>query len=343
MTTDDNPDGQEEELLEALSATAEGDDAPKTTEAEGEEPATAEGETPPESEEESSDRVVLDYLKELTGEDLSGQFANDAEFLKSHVELRKAIGRKDEDAAIGKWLKQNIGGREQEFQEWLAGQGTNGRAKPAGAKDDDDEPPTLERLQFLRSQVVEKDGEVVPAPGAPRDAVDQLQRATTAYQRNVDQAARLPKTVKALQAQNERMAAELESLKTNLGQRDQQLAAHSEMRSWAAQNKDWLHDGGNLDGALTEHGRKVVAFYEDPENAGLAPVRRLELAKQLVLAGQPKAKPKAKPSAASLRRAPVAVPQLAGLDALIAKMNQKENPLDVVDAMMQGALSGEED
>ena len=134
-------------------------------------------ETPPEetpAEETSTEEAspsLFDRVKQISGLDLSGKYADEDEALRGLAEAARLVGIRNEKSELFDQLNEAIKGREQEFQEWLAGE----EAKAAPVVTDNGElPRSVDEYRLLQAQLFDERGQ--PRKDADPAAVRKVQQ-----------------------------------------------------------------------------------------------------------------------------------------------------------------------
>ncbi|MHC4177852.1 MAG: hypothetical protein ACYSWU_10115 [Planctomycetota bacterium] len=246
-------------------------------------------------EEEHDPKAIAKLFDETFGRQEAGKFSNDMEFLRGYDELLAMRGRKDEDASLGKQVRERLG---QEPDELLAllSNGNKASAKPAE-----------DSLDFDQSWIqTDEKGKITPAPGAPPDTMDRH----AAWTRDVQAFTKNPKAYI-----REQTAALVEKLEKRLDDTDQQIVQRqqeSALDSWCEGHRKELYLDGDPDNGLTTHGKELselAAEFIDPAKHDVT--KALDKLWGTVLKGAPKPSKRSIPGRAKRKPAVATRPSTA--------------------------------
>jgi hypothetical protein len=284
---------------------------------------------------ENADADFFSSIKENYGEDLAEKYGSADEALRGLIEASHTVGRRDEDAAYGRAMRQMISGREQQFAAVLAGQTAPQQTAPAKAgtkqREFSEFPADADSWRY---QITTNDkGEYVPAPGAPATVVQDYREYVAAKERAVNELLRNSSQFKELPS---RVSQEIEQIKGHLAGNAQAEAVRSVQNQYV--NALFVNGevNANGEGVLTADGRKVEQAYirlsNDPNLQAASQAYLLQTAIEKVLGPQPdKRKGTAIPSARAVRTPGVAVAGKKTYRNLEDELNDRiaQNPDDL--------------
>jgi hypothetical protein len=176
------------------------------------------------------DRAILTRLAKEEGLDLRSQYRTDAEFLRGHKELRTALSKRDEDAAIGKLMR----GREQDVLEFFKSK--QQPVQPANGKAQDN--PPWDGYKLLEARVID------PTTGQPRagarpEDVQKYQSINDGLLKAAYQMAYHPKEYLA-EIVKEQVAQARQDWDRELAGRASQQTENQMLATFEDQHKDWM-------------------------------------------------------------------------------------------------------
>jgi len=152
---------------------------------------------PPPSAPPPEDSQWLKQFQARTGVDLSGKYANDEAAQHGIANLVKLMGVRDQDAQIGRMLRDNPAGVYQYLQQQFGPPPQQPQQQQPEPTPPKEEPSLREEMETWENQVVEKQhpetGQryLEPAPGAPPDAVQRYHAAQRKFREALYQAAEM--------------------------------------------------------------------------------------------------------------------------------------------------------
>lgn len=230
------------------------------------------GEETPEGEEADGDGAEetptrwMQWLKEATGEDLTGQYKSDTEAIMGLLEARRTIGRRDEDAQLGRKARE----RWDEFTKYLESQEQKQKAPQTP-----DAPPFASHDEYMLALArVYDDGGNVKA-NAPPELVRKVDQVREQMQRRIFDLAVRPDNL--FQPVLEKQNQQLQQLLT---QREQQNAAAYQdqvgVQEFEKQHAGWIFANKQNDAAgLTAAGQRLLQHFRATE--GKIPTQTLRL------------------------------------------------------------------
>ncbi len=253
-----------------------------------------------EASEEPREQDILAYMKDVDpGLDLA-KYKNDEAFLKGAGEAMRALGRREEDAQLGKQVRGVLGDQPDQLQALLEGQVPT---TPAIKEPENGKPET--RPEWNPAWVTQnKEGQLVPAMGAPKDIEEKYQRYTSWKDQRVHELVTDPEKFfgAAMDKRDEtieeksRAAAQAE-----VTQHQQSL----DMQALAEKHRNLLHVDGDPEKGASAEGHRVADLYVKWEKKIPNDLDRLEFAINEVRHGQPKPPPR-RPRGKAVRQAGVA-------------------------------------
>ncbi len=248
---------------EAATDTPSGDSAP-----DGVQDETAEGQSSDGSEEPSDDgrpKQLIQWMKDRLGADYAEKYQDDLELLRGLDNAVRLIGQRNEDAQLGRMLREDPEGALRYLRE-VAGvplDGAGGQQPQAAAADRQAQQQQAEALGAPRWDPKWEylfDAEGKPRPDADPAEVRKAQKWATDFRRWQIEFAQNPES--KLAPLVEQKAREI--LQQELGAFTYQMNDQMKAQQFVDQNKEWLFEGGQVGGNLTEAGK---LFYEGLQEA----------------------------------------------------------------------------
>jgi len=222
---------------------------------------------------------VTKYYDETQGSRKAEVFKDDENFFRWVREMEASQGRRDEDAILGKQIRERLSGNPELLDGILGGK--NGQA----AKASDEEP------EFDTAWVTtDAQGRVIPAPGAPPDAM----RKHAAWQRKIQRFAANPEKFveEAVAKRLEQFEARFQQTEEKL-QRQQQEAA---LGQWLGANSQALYLEGDYRKGMTRPGKQTTELAQAiAERGGEVDMELLDKILKLAVASGPKPAPRKVP------------------------------------------------
>jgi hypothetical protein len=254
-------------------------------------------------------------IKDTYGVDLESKYADSDSALKGLVEAYKTVGRKNEDAELGRWLRQQ---GVEPSQIAAAIQSIRGQ-QPQQAQQPQQNPQAAGDFFDPRWITTDQKGQVIPTSLAPSDIEQRYARhIATQTQRllNLDQEI------------ERRVAEAIAKAKPEIGQealsaterRMREEREGAEAREWAQRNRDLLWVNGQVGGNMTP----LAATIEDKMrhiDPNMPWAERLDLAKSWAIAERkPEPQKRQVPVTAKRQQAPAAQPAKKITEAEFEKM-----------------------
>lgn len=234
---------------------------------------------------------VAKFYDEVHGHQDAKRFRNDLEWFRYVDEMQRLLGQRNEDAVLGKKLREQLDGREVDVAALLAGQ-----TKAAEPADDHWDPSWL---------AIGEDGTLRPAMGAPKDVLQRYVKRLNSVLADPGKhfGSEAAQRIKDLEEQSK-------ATKTEMAQKE----AQSQVEVLCSRHSNLLYVGGDPEQGMTAIGNEIAAevrdAVEEAKRAGLEPdavaaqgqavlKRSLRLAAKI----QPKQTP-AKPPSKRARREP---------------------------------------
>lgn len=277
-------------------------------------------ETPPEetpAEETSNEEAspsLFDRVKQISGLDLSGKYADEDEALRGLAEAARLVGIRNEKSELFDQLNEAIKGREQEFQEWLAGE----EAKAAPVVTDNGElPRSVDEYRLLQAQLFDERGQ--PRKDADPAAVRKVQQMNRRLQEVAYKLAVAPEEF--LKPYIEPLKEEI--LKTTVQSSQQTIAqqrAMAEMEAITKEHADALYVGGDQNKPSPFFHKVAEKIRTLVEATGVEPnPKTYRLAIQMAQGETATPQPTRKPGKAAMRQPAVAAPTRDAGDELEKK------------------------
>jgi hypothetical protein len=277
-------------------------------------------ETPPEetpAEETSTEEAspsLFDRVKQISGLDLSGKYADEDEALRGLAEAARLVGIRNEKSELFDQLNEAIKGREQEFQEWLAGE----EAKAAPVVTDNGElPRSVDEYRLLQAQLFDERGQ--PRKDADPAAVRKVQQMNRRLQEVAYKLAVAPEEF--LKPYIEPLKEEI--LKTSVQSSQQTIAqqrAMAEMEAITKEHADALYVGGDQNKPSPFFHKVAEKIRTLVEATGVEPnPKTYRLAIQMAQGETATPQPTRKPGKAAMRQPAVAAPTRDAGDELEKK------------------------
>ena len=239
---------------------------------------------------------IAKFYDEVHGRRDAEKFKNDMEWLQHVDQMQQLLGQRNEDAVLGKKLREQLDGREIDVAAMLAGQ-----AKPAEAADGAPEwnPAWLS---------VGEDGKLQPALGAPKDVLERYARYSQWAQGRLH--SMLTEPEKFLETATAKRFKDLEdqtkATKTEMAEQE----ARTQVEALCSQHCNLLYVGGDPEQGMTAVGNEILAEVNDAveeakrankDRAAVAAQGQAVLKRSLRLAS--KIQPKNKPGKPASKRA----------------------------------------
>lgn len=277
-------------------------------------------ETPPEetpAEETSTEEAspsLFDRVKQISGLDLSGKYADEEEALRGLAEAARLVGIRNEKSELFDQLNEAIKGREQEFQEWLAGEET--KAAPV-VTDSGELPRSVDEYRLLQAQLFDERGQ--PRKDADPAAVRKVQQMNRRLQEVAYKLAVAPEEF--LKPHIEAIKEDL--LKTTVQTSQQTIAqqrAMAEMEAITKEHADALYVGGDQNKPSPFFYKVAEKIRTLVEATGVEPnPKTYRLAIQMAQGETATPQPTRKPGKAAMRQPAVAAPTRDAGDELEKK------------------------
>lgn len=306
---------------------------PEADPVEAQEPEAADDAAEPEAEpdgEPSDDQWVAETGKRF-GIDLSKYKTRD-DAIAGLVQAAKTVGARDEYAQLGRAIYERYAERPDELRAIVAGQQPQ-QQQPAVDPSAVQLPKSYEEVELLKSQVrVNDEGEMVPAPGAPKDAVVRYQ----AYTREMARKLHDLTTMRPEEFRSKYLGIDPAA---QAQQFQQQLAAIESRRAeqdWIGRHATDLYVEGTPEKGMTPLGAKAAELYG--RVAGANEVERMENALYFAKLEMPKAAPR-KPSQAARHR-PAVAPAPATPQSIRERIEKAPTRKDAQKAALAAMLEG---
>lgn len=265
---DDVPEGNEEEESDEVSSGVDGGG---------------------ECEECGHSTQLIDFIRQEFGEDLS-QYKDDYELLRGLLNAKKAVGRKDDDARVAKMLRDMYG--DEFVNALISGQIPIGQAQQhmqqaqQAAKEQvkvEDEHPLYSEAEFdekwLTMVTRDEDGNLIPAPGAPKDIVDKILNFARTREGRINEFVKNPRRFIREAIGREIIAEAIAAVRSHLSEAIGQTADQLKFQEFAQKHKEMLFVGGDPTADLTEFGEEVLDKASQLMKEGItSEARAIELA-----------------------------------------------------------------
>ncbi len=321
--------------------------SPASTEEPGSEPVEPSTEVPPEpsTEEppepvsdgeptsEPDDLSILGYMKEThSGLDYE-KYQDDEAFLKGSFEAMQAMGRRDEDARLGKQLRgANL--QPDQLEALLKGQTP---ATPAPKEPDNDKPSNGQPEWDPAWATVNDKGEVVPTMGAPKDVTAKYQAYWSWREQRLTELAKNSERFsdKRLDERDKALEAKIrDASKAETARHQQNL----DIQALAEKHRNLLHVDGDPAKGLSAEGHRVEELFAEYETDFTNDLARLRHAIKDVQHDQPKPPPR-RPRGKAVRQAgvaSVAPEQKTVLELIESGVSADGSPMGIAEAMEKG-------
>lgn len=263
----DDQEFEPQEPEEETQEVEEPEEEPQDTISPDEEP---EGESGDDADEQAQNAALIQFIKENFGEDLSS-YGNDYEAIKSLIHARKLIGKREEDAAIARRLRERFG--DDYLERLLSGE----PSKP-------DTNPSMEEVQkqwqqaladmvewndeWLKEVYRDEEGKLVPAPGADKDVVDKIMRFVKHRDKIVNEFAKNPRRFFYHHLQ-EFLPVIKQIVLQDVQNIQKTQAVKQEAVNWVSQNANILFENGDPDAGLTPLGEEIIDLATTFMEAGM--------------------------------------------------------------------------
>lgn len=249
---------------------------------------------------------ITKYYDETKSRKRAAQLKDDDAFFDWVDNMESLVGRRDEDAQLGKQIRAQLAEKPLELARLLAGD-LKTPEKPSLAKDAEDTP------EFDVSWITENEkGELVPAPGAPSDVA-------VRYRRYLKEMQATPKEVRGLKEQLSKLEKRLEENQEKAAEERQNTAVDA----FCDKHRKVLFVDGEKAKGLTAQGEQVLSEYERLHGGDA--VALLESSVDHVLARQPKLSP-GRPSPKATRQPALAAKGPAGKTVDQRLLDDQGNP-----------------
>jgi hypothetical protein len=247
VTDDETPEVESEVSEETTETTAE---TPAETTPETAQETT--GETPEETPAETQAKLDLAaFIKQEFDEDFSGKYQNDRELLKGLVHAAKKIGERNDEAQMGRWIKE----KPQEAYAWLQSQ--------IGQQQQQQQPPTNGAPEYnpewAREVEVDEYGRAIGVkPGYDPATAQKFNRALDYYHQQQRELVFHPeKVLQPYLAQVEERAVQKarEQWEQEWNARYGQMNEFNEAQQVLDGNKKWLFNEGDPQKGWSAAGR----------------------------------------------------------------------------------------
>ncbi len=204
----------------------------------------------------------IQFVKEQFGEDLSN-YENDVEAIKGLINARRAVGRKDSDAKLARAIRERYGSNFLEKlldgRVELPASGTMPQQQATPAQERDNQRDEVEfDPAWLTMVVRDENGQLTAAPGAPKDIPEKLMRFVRHREEVMNEFAKNPdRFIDSIIGEKIRHAIQ-EHVNRSLSEIGNAAVEHQTVSQWASANRELLFEGGDVDGELTEVGKKIV-------------------------------------------------------------------------------------
>ncbi len=302
---------QDAPIAEATETTATEPAAEEITPEGGPEAAEVPPESPPDEQggddagaaEEPDDQDILVYMKEThSGLDYT-KYKDDVAFLKGAAEAMQVVGRRDEDAQLGKQVRGVLGDQPDQLESLLKGEAPLAPEPPANGKPDSgqqDGPPDFNQAWLTHNDK----GELVPALGAPKDVAAKYQAYQSWRERRLDEMAVDPGKFfgEAMTERDKAMEGRLREAREVEAAQERQEAA---VGALCEKHSSLLHVDGDPAKGLSVEGERVKELFDESKDDFTNDLARLRSAIREVQHDQPKPPPR-RPRGKAVRQAGVA-------------------------------------
>jgi hypothetical protein len=248
------------------------------------------------SEGEDSPTAIREYIKEQLGTEAHAwldTFKTDEDLLKGIHEQNKLIGKKSEDAEIGKWVK-SLGVSAQELADLVASKGVTPVVKPSGDPSSNGEW----KSEWI---TIDKDGKVTPTAKAPSDIAERIKRRQVEFAEAVYDDDKLAERVRAKLLKD--VDARTQAIRNESAEQAARTAQEQSFQAWQKSKETLFVSEG---GTITPLGERVNEYLNSGKiNPQLDWVEQGELALKMAVAdAAPKPTKKPIPAKAKHQVAP---------------------------------------